>query len=118
MPNALDAEILASLRELNTAEEPTFVKDFMGLFLKTVPVRLEAIRAACDSQNSKVLAQESHALKSSCASVGANQMTALCAELENLGKSQSLQEAPAKLAKLIEEYETTKTEVLQLPELN
>ncbi len=117
MHETLDTEILKSLRELNTPTEPTFLKDFMMLFLSTVPARIAAISNACETKNAKKILQESHALKSSCLSVGANRMTTVCDELEQNGINNKLENVDQLFAQLNIAYDTTKTAILALPEL-
>jgi HPt (histidine-containing phosphotransfer) domain-containing protein len=113
----IDAEILQSLRELNTRDEPQFVRDFFILFIKTVPERIDALEKAVKSENSLALFHEAHALKSSCASVGANAMMEICSQLEQMGKKKSVARAPEKFAELKKEYDAVHADILDLPEL-
>lgn len=116
MSDYLDAEILAGLRELNS-DDPKFIKEFMALFLETAPPRMESLNAAIQSKNAKLIAQEAHALKSSCSSVGAKVMTELCFDLEKMGKANDIALAPDAFQALERAFAAAKADILNLPEM-
>lgn len=117
MPNPLiDPEVLASLRELQTKENPTFLKDYLITFLEPIPNRLTAIDRAISNKDFQKLQLEAHALKSSCANTGIATMTMLCEKLEKGGKTSSLDGIPALLDELKKEFELLKSEIHSLDE--
>jgi two-component system, sensor histidine kinase and response regulator len=115
--SVIDAEILASLRELQSDDSPHFLKEYFTAFLEQIPARLETISSAIASGNAKSVAFDAHALKSSCANSGANRLAALCAQLEQLGKSGSLQGAFELAKEVKDEAAKVTAEIRALPEL-
>lgn len=75
-----DREILAELRDL---------------FLAQAPPLHAAILAAMDSGDVAVLVKDAHSLKGACATYGAPRLTAVCKEIELLGKAGDLEAACA-----------------------
>ncbi|MDQ3813964.1 MAG: response regulator, partial [Armatimonadota bacterium] len=70
----IDEKVLNSLRALQTQDDPGLVSELIDLFLEDVPARLEVLHTAAAQQNSKVMMQAAHALKSSCANMGARRL--------------------------------------------
>ena len=58
----------------------------IGAYLADTPPRVAQLRAAANAGDAEALRQAAHALKSSSANVGAEQMAALCKEIETLGR--------------------------------
>jgi len=104
MPPTLDLDALASLRELQETGEPDIVVEIGGLFLEHAPQKLAAIREAAEREDARGLQMAAHSLKSSSAYVGAIRLSALCKELEELGRSGSLEEAAEKVRDLTAEF--------------
>ncbi len=97
---ALDTEVLASLRELQQGTDADIVREVTALFLADTPPRLDALRQALRRNDLPTIAREAHALKGSCAAVGARQMVGACEELEELVRATNLSEATAALDNL------------------
>lgn len=87
---ALDLEVIASFRDLQTEDDPHFLRDYLLAFLAPIPGRLAAIGEAIKNQDYPSLGAETHALRSSCANTGLALMTDLCDRLEQLGKNSSI----------------------------
>jgi len=58
------------------------VNKVIGANLADAPPRIAQLRVAADACDAEALRQAAHALKSSSANVGAEQLAALCKELE------------------------------------
>jgi HPt (histidine-containing phosphotransfer) domain-containing protein len=101
---AIDRSVLASLRELQEKGDPDIVAEVVGLFIKHSPEKISAIMLAAENGDAKGLQIAAHGLKSSSAYVGAMGLSALAKELEQMGRSQSLQGVRDKAEKLKEEY--------------
>ncbi|MBK7673877.1 MAG: response regulator [Candidatus Accumulibacter sp.] len=78
-PNALDA-----IRKLGGPGNASLVNKVIDAYLADTPPRFAQLRA--DAGDAEALRQAAHALKSSSANVGAEQLAALCKELEMLGR--------------------------------
>lgn len=114
---ALDPETLESLRELQSPDDPDFLKNYLRLFMTPVQRRLDAIEDAIRNRNLELLQTEAHALKSSSANVGAIQMRILCADLEQVARGMSpLKNAPDLIRSLKQEWLRVKAEIESLPE--
>jgi two-component system sensor histidine kinase/response regulator len=72
-------------------------------FLRDLPKRLEAIDKAIDQKKEEALASDAHALKGSVAIFGAEAAHQLCAQLQELGRSNTLEGAGKLFAQLKEE---------------
>ncbi|AKJ30961.1 response regulator [Caldimonas brevitalea] len=82
-PNVFDPEAVARLRELDPHGQnkllPRLFRTFQASLLKLVPQMVEAAQV----NDGNAVRFTAHTLKSSSASVGALQLSALCAELES-----------------------------------
>jgi two-component system sensor histidine kinase/response regulator len=77
----LDARVLGELRSLDTPGSG-FFQGVIGLFLSTVPARLDALAAAAAQGSAKGVAELAHGLRSTCGNVGAKGMHDLCMQIE------------------------------------
>ncbi len=78
-PRALDA-----IRHLPGSNGVLLVRKVIGAYLADTPTRLAQLHAAETAGDAEALHEAAHALKSSSANVGAEQLAALCKELEML----------------------------------
>lgn len=112
----MSPEALAGFRDLQSPEDPHFVREFLKTVLSAFPPRLEGIKRAIAAADYVALAAEAHALKSSCANAEIRVMTTACAELEALGRAASLDGASERNRQLCELYEQLRAEIHALPE--
>ena len=82
--------------------------EVIEVFIADAPVRLADLQRAAAEQDAENLWKIAHALKSSSASLGAMQLSALCAQVETLGKANNL----AAAVPLLVEIETEGQRVL------
>jgi signal transduction histidine kinase/CheY-like chemotaxis protein/HPt (histidine-containing phosphotransfer) domain-containing protein len=82
----LNPRALEAIRRLAGAKDASLVKQVIGAYLADTPPRCAQLRAAAEAGDAEALRQAAHALKSSSANVGAEQLAALCKELEMLGR--------------------------------
>ncbi len=78
----------------------TAVKELIELFLEDVPSQLKTLREAEGRDDAKGVERAAHTLKGSCANLGVVRMAAICAELEEIGRSGDLAPAPALISRL------------------
>lgn len=97
----LDAETLASLRELGGDE---FVGELAVIFLDEAPAQLEAIEQALAAGDRDRLASSAHALKSSAGNMGAKRLHTILSEIESAGRTGELEGVPAQLIAMNDEY--------------
>ena len=103
--NVIDASVLGELRALRSPRDPDFFVHLIDLFIEETPHRLAALRQAASIANPEALAGEAHALKGSCAHLGATRMDALCEILEEQGRAGSTSGSLALLDVLTEEFD-------------
>jgi HPt (histidine-containing phosphotransfer) domain-containing protein len=96
--------VFAALRELQAEGEGDILGELVELFFADVPPRLAALREAAEVGDARSVEVIAHTLKGSCANMGAVRMGATCAELEEVGRSEDLAGAPAKISLLEEEF--------------
>ena len=102
--NILDHKMLDSLRALQRKGGRDIVRTVIDQYLYETPQLLQALRTAIDRDDAKGLHSTAHALKSTSATVGAMTSSALCKELEMMGRTEQLTHAGAVLAQLEADY--------------
>jgi PAS domain S-box-containing protein len=100
----LDRSVLAGLRELQVEGEPNILNELMDLFLTDVPPQLVALREAAEASDAHAVERIAHTLMGSCGNMGAVRMGAICAELEEIGRTEDLAAAPVRISRLEEEF--------------
>lgn len=95
--DAVDWSVLDSMRTLQQPGKPDLRKQLMTLYLNSSPSLMEGIRSAIASRDGAALKQAAHSLKSSSMSLGATGLGEICANLEQLGSANALEDAPAHL---------------------
>jgi HPt (histidine-containing phosphotransfer) domain-containing protein len=86
----LDPEVITDLRGLQEAGGSNVFAELVSMFINELPVRLAGIRAALDRRDPEALKQEAHRLKGSSQQMGAMRLSALCHEMERLGRAHEL----------------------------
>jgi two-component system sensor histidine kinase/response regulator len=100
----IDRSVLVSLRELQVEGEPEILSELIELFLDDVPRHLAALREAVQAGDARSVERIAHTLKGSCGNMGAVRMEAISAELEEIGRSEDLKAARARISRLEEEF--------------
>ena len=103
----LSASVLKDLTELAGPENPEFLKEIIAAYLKDLPGRLEALRAAFAAGDAPALQQAAHALKGSSGNVGALRLHKICRIIEDIAKGGSAAGAGALLLALEAEAPNT-----------
>jgi len=80
----------------------------IGAYLLDAPVRLAQLRSAAEAGDYLTLRKAAHAMKSSSANVGAEQLAALCKALETIGREDTVDGAEC----LLDEVESQIPRVL------
>ena len=93
----------AQLEEV-TGGDPDFERELLTEYLNSAPDDLLRLRAALDDRNATAAAASAHALKGSSATIGAQAVAMVAAELELAAKRNELADAPAGFARLEREF--------------
>ena len=99
--SALDPEVLANLRDLGDAE---LLAELAEMFFGDASSRLGELREAVEAGDAARVGRVAHTLKGSSGNMGARRMAAICAELQDVGDSGDLAQAPGLLEGLEEEF--------------
>ncbi len=102
---ALDPAALAGLRQLQEEGEPDIVQELAAAFMFETPLLLEALRRAVAEGQPDQLKRAAHNLKGSSHNLGARGMAALSAELELLGRHETVEGAAEVITRLEQEYQ-------------
>lgn len=100
----LDAAVLAQLRDLAQGAPVDIVQEVGALFRTDTPPRLIALRRAVESSDALAANREAHALKGSCAVIGAREMVAVCERLEGMVYTHDLAGAVREIMQLNEAF--------------
>ena len=98
----------AKLSELSEVDGADVVREIVGLFLQHAPDQLAAVRESVGQKDAAALERAAHTFKSSCADVGALPLSALCKELEAIGRAGSVAGATEQLSQIETEYDRVK----------
>jgi PAS domain S-box-containing protein len=108
----LDEAIVRGLMAID--EDGTLMDELVATFLRIAPARLAAIRKAADGDAAQ-LESAAHSFLGSCSTLGCGRLAELCARLELLGRSGSLEGAAALADALEAEYAAVRPRVEALP---
>lgn len=103
----IDWSVLDDLKELQMPGRPDIRRTLMQTYLESIPALMANARAAIVSSDGKALRNSAHSMKSSSLSIGAVLFGKTCAELEQLGKSNTLEDTPAILNRAENELDVT-----------
>ncbi|MFC0676709.1 response regulator [Lysobacter korlensis] len=82
----LDANVVAQLRELAQASDPTLLSQIFEAFQADTAQRIRTLREASAEADADLLRRTAHALKGASSNIGAARMAALAQSLETLGR--------------------------------
>ncbi|MBA2660579.1 MAG: response regulator [Nitrosospira sp.] len=117
LPNpssALSTEVLARLRALEEATEPSLVSRIFTSFLKDGAERIGVLRSSLEMSDTELLRKTAHALRGASGNVGAMHMAGIAQQLEALGQSSSMNGAVAFIEQIEVEFERVKAEIAEL----
>ncbi|OFV92294.1 MAG: hypothetical protein A3G76_15400 [Acidobacteria bacterium RIFCSPLOWO2_12_FULL_65_11] len=105
----LDVDRFEALSGLQEEGQPDVLAEMVGLFVGETEGWLVEARAAADGGDLVALSRVAHSLKGACATIGADQMRAQAARLEEALGSGRLSEADSLVQGIIEEFRRVKT---------
>ncbi|MDX2455928.1 MAG: response regulator, partial [Gammaproteobacteria bacterium] len=100
----IDQSVLDVIRDMEDEDDPDMLAEIAGLYLDRAPELLQAMQVAVANKDAEPLRIAAHTLKSSSANIGARALADLCRELEELGRSGSVDNAASKLSLVYDEY--------------
>jgi HPt (histidine-containing phosphotransfer) domain-containing protein len=110
----LSAEVIANLRALGDATEPSLIRQIFMSFLNESVERIGILRNSLDGSDAGLLRKTAHALRGASGSVGARHMADIAQQLEALGKAGHMTGAVALIEQIEHEFDRVKTEIAAL----
>ncbi|HMM74796.1 MAG TPA: response regulator [Gammaproteobacteria bacterium] len=104
----LDQSAIARIRALQRDGSPPVLQRVIGIYLDAAPKLIAEVRDAVEKRDALRLQRAAHSLKSSSANLGAQTLSELCKELENMGRLGKLEGAAHKLDVLEFEFEAVR----------
>jgi CheY-like chemotaxis protein/HPt (histidine-containing phosphotransfer) domain-containing protein len=108
---ALDPAVTERLRNLASDTDSSLLDEIYSAFLTTSVDYLSALRQATRSDDASALRNAAHAFKGASANIGARVVTDLCAQLEALGRAESVTGADELVARLECAFDKAKLEI-------
>ena len=81
-----------------------FIGEVVDAFIEDTQQQIDRLRQALEGKDEEAVRQAAHSIKSTASTLGALRLANLAREMELLGKDNQLDEAPDKLALLLEVY--------------
>jgi len=103
---AIDEATLSAFTGLNAADGTPLVERILKLFCEHAPLQLSALQAKASTDDLRSLAEAAHSLKSVCASTGAHAAAAACDLLESEAMTNTLTDAPTRIATIAREIQS------------
>lgn len=103
-PDAVDWSELDALSLLQKPGNPDLRRKLITSYLTTMPAMMESAKAAVQAMDGQALKSAAHYMKSSSIVIGAMVFGKTCAELEQLGRANALEDAPALLSRAEHEF--------------
>jgi CheY-like chemotaxis protein len=100
----LDRSALDNIRALDKSGGSAVLRRLIGIYLKSAPELVRAMRHAADAGDAAAVGRAAHSLKSSSLNVGAARLGSLCREIETAAKSTPPATSVALVAALESEY--------------
>ena len=104
----IKTKMLAELQESMGDIAEDLLPELAPMLLEDAPDMLNSLNLAISAGNGPKVKELAHTLKGSCASMGIVGLAGICQEIENMGKSGDLSEAPERLEFARAEYEQVK----------
>jgi signal transduction histidine kinase/CheY-like chemotaxis protein len=105
VPAAINPRQIQTLREIGVRAGSDLLAEVLGAFLEDAPQQLAKLEEAIGRMDAVALARCAHALKSSTANLGAEQLSALYRRLEACGRNQQVEEARVLLQQVHQAHE-------------
>lgn len=104
---------LEAIRNLQSEGNPDILARIVNLYLENTPEQLTKLQRALDTQDAVTLRNIAHNLKSSSANLGAMQLSALCKDLEEKARHNSLMGTTEIVSRIRHVYELVAHELKQ-----
>ena len=104
----VDRAALEKIRALSRDAGDVLVQKVINAYVGDTPRHLQALRQAATTRDADSLRRIAHGLKSASANIGAARLAAACRDLEQLGRSGSVDGAASLLADMEREFQSVR----------
>ena len=111
-PATLNRDSLEALKSLQSEGDDGFLKEMVDLFLTDTPLRLNDLEAALQDGQQPEFVRAVHSIKGASANFGADDLHALCAEVEQMGRAGKMNDTTIKIQGLHTEFERVRMALL------
>lgn len=111
-PATLNRDSLEALKSLQSEGDDGFLKEMVDLFLTDTPLRLNDMEAALQDGQQQEFVRAVHSIKGASANFGADDLHALCAEVERMSRAGKMTEAGARIEEVQAEFERVRMALL------
>jgi HPt (histidine-containing phosphotransfer) domain-containing protein len=108
-PEGIDATILDDIMAVSPSGGTALVRELIDLFFGEVPARVEHMRSGIAAHDPSPVMRAAHAMKGGASNLGALRLSALCAEMERLGREGNLAGAAPLIGEIEVEIERVRT---------
>ena len=105
---ALQQSVLDDLREVEKEGVPGLLSSLIDTYLSDSPKLLNRLMSAASDKDAEELNRAAHSFKSSSATLGAMNLSGLCAALEAKAREGEIADAASRVAAIVEEFEAVK----------
>jgi HPt (histidine-containing phosphotransfer) domain-containing protein len=109
----LDPVVIARLRALAEATEPSLIGQIFTSFLSDGAERIDKLQNALDGSDPELLRKTAHAIKGASANIGAHRLADIAQQLELLGKESSMNGVAVFIEQIEGEFERVKSEIAE-----
>jgi len=97
-------------------EDPDFLNILIDTFLEDCPEYMKALRRAVEDKDAEALVEEAHGLKGAVANLRAEPAEDAARRLEEIGRSEAVEEAPEALDVLEDEIDRLRSALSEIAE--
>jgi HPt (histidine-containing phosphotransfer) domain-containing protein len=108
--SVLDHSVIAALKAMGE-DDPTLFGELVDLFIDNSLKNLTELKQALAASDAKQVERIAHTFKSSCANMGASELSDLCVQLERLGRAGTLTGADQLFARVTSAYGKVQNEL-------
>jgi CheY-like chemotaxis protein/HPt (histidine-containing phosphotransfer) domain-containing protein len=102
--SVIDQKVLDNIRALQEEGKEDLLNKIITIFLNDSPERLKELRKAVNSGDASSINRIAHTLKSSCANLGAMNLSSHFKEMEAMGRTNLIEQAPELLSQIEIEF--------------
>ena len=109
---SLNQKVIEELRELEREGSPGFFAELIDLFLREGALHMARLRESLSARDARPFERSAHTLKGSCGNLGAQALSRICGELQEIGQTADWARAAEVFPRLEAEYRAVETELL------